>query len=59
MKPSSDVIGLYRSFPAYLWVEDEETRTYLETAWNGESLIKVLVAAERFDVRVASHGATS
>jgi hypothetical protein len=35
---------MYRSFPAYLWVEDEETRTYLETAWNGESLIKLYVA---------------
>jgi hypothetical protein len=44
VKPSSDVTGLYRSFPAYLWVEDEETRTYLETAWNGESRIKIYVA---------------
>lgn len=44
MKPTSDVTGLYRSFPAYLWVEDEETRTYLETAWNGESRIKIYVA---------------
>ncbi|WP_437893542.1 hypothetical protein [Sorangium sp. So ce124] len=44
MKPSSDVTGLYRNFPAYLWVEDEETRTYLQTAWEGELHIKVLVA---------------
>lgn len=43
MKPSSDITGLYRSFPAYLWVEDEETRTYLETAWNGEARIKIYV----------------
>lgn len=43
MKPSSDVTGLYRSFPAYLWVEDEETRTYLETAWSGETRIKIYV----------------
>lgn len=35
---------MYRSFPAYLWVEDEETRAYLETAWNGESLIAIYVA---------------
>lgn len=44
MRPTSDLIGLYRSFPAYLWVEDEETRTYLEAVWTGESLIKILVA---------------
>ncbi|WP_437629800.1 hypothetical protein [Sorangium sp. So ce854] len=44
MKPSSDVTGLYRNFPAYLWVEDEETRTYLQAVWEGESHIKVLVA---------------
>src|SRR5512138_1078603 len=35
---------MYRSFPAYLWVEDEETRTYLEAVWPGESLIKLYVA---------------
>lgn len=44
MRPTSDISGMYRSFPAYLWVEDEETRTYLETAWSGESLIKLYVA---------------
>jgi len=44
VKPTSDVTGLYRAFPAYLWVEDEETRTYLDTVWNGESRIKIYVA---------------
>lgn len=43
-KPSSDLRALYRNFPVYLWVEDEETRTYLETVWVGESLIKIYVA---------------
>lgn len=29
MKPSSDLTAMYRAFPVYLWVEDEETRAYL------------------------------
>ncbi len=44
MKPPSDLSGLYRVYPAYLWVEDEDTRTYLETAW-AENRIKIYVAS--------------
>lgn len=51
MKPASDLTGMYRSFPAYLWVEDEETRSYLEAAWNGESLIKMYVAGGHEPIR--------
>lgn len=51
MRPTSDISGMYRSFPAYLWVEDEETRTYLEAAWSGESLIRMYVASGHQHVR--------
>jgi hypothetical protein len=29
---------MYRTFPIYLWVEDEETRTYLQTVWEGDPI---------------------
>jgi hypothetical protein len=57
VKPSSDLTGMYRSFPAYLWVEDEETRTYLETAWNGESLVKLYVAGGHEHIRAVVNAA--
>jgi len=45
VKPTSDLSGLYRNYPAYRWVEDEDTRTYLDAAWAGESRIKIYVAS--------------
>ena len=39
----SDLPALYSSHPLVLWVEDEETRTYLATAWQ-DGDIKLLVA---------------
>jgi len=44
VKPSYDLNGIYKNFPAYLWVEDEETRTYLKTVWKGEEHIEIYVA---------------
>lgn len=43
MTPTSDLPALYNSHPVVLWVEDEETRTYLATAWQ-DGDIKLLVA---------------
>jgi len=41
--PTSDLPALYNSHPLVLWVEEEETRTYLATAWQ-DGDIKLLVA---------------
>lgn len=43
MTPTSDLPALYSTHPVVLWVEDEETRTYLATAWQ-DGDIKFLVA---------------
>jgi hypothetical protein len=40
---TSDLPAIYSSHPLVLWVEDEETRTYLSTAWQ-DGDIKLLVA---------------
>ena len=43
MTAKSDLPALYGSHPLVLWVEDEETRTYLTTAWQDGDM-KLLVA---------------
>jgi hypothetical protein len=40
---ASHISSLYKALPVYLWVEDEETRTYLETVWQ-DGVIGILVA---------------
>lgn len=44
MMEGSDLPGLYRSHPIYLWVEDQATKTYLQTVWE-DSRIGFLIAA--------------
>lgn len=38
------ISSLYKNALVYLWVEDEETRAYLEEAWDHDDTIGLLVA---------------
>lgn len=53
MRPAYDATGMYNRFPLYLVVEDEETRTYLQQVWAGESLIGFYVAGGLGHVQAA------
>lgn len=44
MTAPSPLSSFYKSAPICLWVEDEETRTYLSTAWDGDGAIAIGVA---------------
>jgi len=53
---ASHLSSLYNHDPVCLWVEDEETRSYLNTVW-GDGQIGILVAGGVENVRVAVHAA--
>jgi hypothetical protein len=44
MTAPSGLSAFYKSAPICLWVEDEETKTYLSTAWDGDGAIAIGVA---------------
>jgi hypothetical protein len=53
---ASHISGLYAALPVYLWVEDEDTRTYFSTVW-GADVIGTLVAGGLGNVRAAVQSA--
>jgi hypothetical protein len=55
--PSSDLTAMYKSFPVYLWVEDEETRTYLKATWSDDPLIGIYIAGGNEGVHAAVRAA--
>lgn len=48
---------LYKNAPVYLWVEDEETRTYLDAAWGNDDTIGILVAGGCENIAAVVHAA--
>lgn len=48
---SAEIEALYKNSPAVLWVEDPETRAWLEAVWLGlRPTIELLVGAGRANV---------
>ncbi len=52
----SHLSALYKNKLVYLWVEDEETRTYLETAW-ADAEIGIYIAGGCENIRAVVHAA--
>lgn len=51
------ISSLYKNYPVFLWVEDEETRAYLDAAWNHDNTIGFLIAGGSENIAAVVHAA--